>query len=63
MTEKDILRAIGGIDSALILAAEKAPKKISWKKWIATAAWVITTLFYAVQIPETPDRKITNFPL
>ena len=48
MTEKDILRAIGGIDSALILAAEKAPKKISWKKWIATAACFLLIAFVAV---------------
>lgn len=48
MTEKDILRAIGGIDSTLILAAEKAPKKISWKKWIATAACFLLIAFVAV---------------
>lgn len=48
MTEKDILRAIGGIDPSLILAAEKVQKKISWKKWIATAACFLLIAFVAV---------------
>jgi hypothetical protein len=48
MTEKDILRAIGGIDPSLILAAERVQKKISWKKWIATAACFLLIAFVAV---------------
>lgn len=48
MTEKDILRAIGGIDPSLILDAEKTPKKISLKKWIATAACFLLIAFVAV---------------
>ncbi len=38
MTEKDILRAMSGIDSALILGAEKTPKKTNWLKWASIAA-------------------------
>lgn len=38
MTEKDILRAMGGIDSALILDAEKPRKKTNWLKWASIAA-------------------------
>jgi hypothetical protein len=38
MTEKDILRAMSGIDSALILDAEKPRKKTGWLKWAAVAA-------------------------
>ena len=38
MTEKDILRAMGGIDSALILDAEKPLKKTNWLKWASIAA-------------------------
>lgn len=38
MTEKDILRAMSGIDEKLILSAEKPPKKINWKKWTGVAA-------------------------
>ncbi len=38
MTEKDILRAMSGIDSALILDAEKPRKKINWLKWASIAA-------------------------
>ena len=38
MTEKDILRAMGGIDSALILDAEKPRRKTNWLKWASIAA-------------------------
>jgi hypothetical protein len=38
MTEKDILRAMGGIDSSLILDAEKPRKKTNWLKWASIAA-------------------------
>ena len=38
MTEKDILRAMSGIDSALILDAERIPKKNNWLKWAGVAA-------------------------
>lgn len=38
MTEKDILRAMGEIDSALILDAEKPRKKTNWLKWASIAA-------------------------
>ena len=48
MTEKDILRAMGGIDASLILDAEKARKKIDWKKWTAIAACFCLVAFLAV---------------
>ena len=48
MIEKDILRAIGGIDSALILESERIPKKISFKKWSAIAACFLLVAFVAV---------------
>ena len=38
MTEKDILRAMSGIDAALILDAEKPRKKTGWLKWAGVAA-------------------------
>lgn len=38
MTEKDILRAMSGIDAALILDAEKPRKKTGWLKWAEVAA-------------------------
>lgn len=38
MTEKDILRAMGEIDSSLILDAEKPRKKTNWLKWASIAA-------------------------
>lgn len=38
MTEKDILRAMSGIDAALILDAEKPLKKTGWLKWASIAA-------------------------
>lgn len=38
MTEKDILRAMSGIDAALILDAEKSRKNSSWLKWAGVAA-------------------------
>ncbi len=38
MTEKDILRAMSGIDSTLILDAERIPKKNNWLKWAGVAA-------------------------
>jgi len=38
MTEKDILRAMSGIDAALILDAEKSRKKTGWLKWAGVAA-------------------------
>ena len=38
MTEKDILRAMSGIDAALILDAEKPHKKTGWLKWASIAA-------------------------
>ena len=38
MTEKDILRAMSGIDAALILDAERIPKKSNWLKWAGVAA-------------------------
>ena len=38
MTEKDILRAMGGIDASLILDAEKPRKKTNWLKWASIAA-------------------------
>ena len=40
MTEKDILRAMGGIDASLILCADPAlpRKKPNWMKWTAIAA-------------------------
>ena len=48
MTEKDLLRAIGGIDAALILDAERTPQKINWKKWTAIAACFCLVAFLAV---------------
>ncbi len=38
MTEKDILRAMSGIDATLILDAEKPLKKTNWLKWASIAA-------------------------
>ena len=38
MTEKDILRAMSGIDAALILDAEKPRKNNNWLKWASIAA-------------------------
>ena len=38
MTEKDILRAMSGIDATLILDAERIPKKSNWLKWAGVAA-------------------------
>ena len=38
MTEKDILRAMSGIDAALILDAEKPRKNRNWLKWAGVAA-------------------------
>ena len=38
MTEKDILRAMSGIDATLILDAERIPKKSNWLKWAGIAA-------------------------
>lgn len=38
MTEKDILRAMSGIDAALILDAEKPRKETGWLKWAGVAA-------------------------
>lgn len=38
MTEKDILRAMGGIDPDLILDAEKPRKNSNWLKWASIAA-------------------------
>ena len=38
MTEKDILRAMSGIDAALILDAEKSRKNGNWLKWAGVAA-------------------------
>lgn len=38
MTEKDILRAMSGIDEKLILSAEKPRKKTNWLKWASIAA-------------------------
>lgn len=48
MTEKDLLRAMGGIDAALILDAERTPKKFNWKKWTAIAACFCLVAFLAV---------------
>ncbi len=48
MTEKDILRAMSGIDSALILSAENIPKKTVWKKWAAIAACFLLIVFAGV---------------
>ncbi len=50
MTEKDILRAMGGIDAALILCADPALpcKKPNWKKWTAIAAGFCLLAFVAV---------------
>lgn len=48
MTEKDILRALGGIDTALILEAERVPKKNSLKKWSAIAACFLLVALVAV---------------
>lgn len=48
MTEKDILRAMSGIDAALILGAEKVPKKVNWKKWTGVAACFFLIAFVAV---------------
>lgn len=38
MTEKDILRAMSGIDAALIFDAEKPRKETGWLKWAGVAA-------------------------
>ena len=38
MTEKDILRAMSGIDATLILDAEKPRKNNNWLKWAGVAA-------------------------
>ncbi len=48
MTEKDILRAMSGIDAALILESEKIPKKVNWMKWTAIAACFCLIAFVAV---------------
>jgi hypothetical protein len=50
MTEKDILRAMSGIDAALILSADPATsrKKSNWRKWTAIAACFIVAAFVAV---------------
>ncbi len=50
MTEKDILRAMGGIDAALILSADPAlpRKKPNWRKWTAIAACFCLLAFIAV---------------
>ena len=45
MTEKDILRAMGGIDSSLILEAEKEPKKVHWLKWATVAACFLFAVY------------------
>ena len=40
MTEKDILRAIGNIDAALIAQAapDRRPRRMTWQKWATLAA-------------------------
>lgn len=55
MTEKDILRAMSGIDATLILDAERIPKKSNWLKWAGVAAgfFLIVYLGFMMKIAFT----------
>ena len=55
MTEKDILRAMSGIDATLILDAEKPHKNSSWLKWAGVAAgfFLIVYLGFMMKIAFT----------
>ena len=55
MTEKDILRAISGIDATRILDAERIPKKSNWLKWAGVAAgfFLIVYLGFMMKIAFT----------
>ena len=55
MTEKDILRAMSGIDATLILDAERIPKKSNWLKWAGIAAgfFLIVYLGFMMKIAFT----------
>lgn len=46
MTEKDILRAMSGIDAALILDAEKPRKNNNWLKWVSIAAGFCLIVYF-----------------
>ncbi len=50
MTEKDILRAMGGIDAALITEAapERRLRRMTWQKWATLAACFCLIAFIAV---------------
>ena len=50
MTEKDILRAIGNIDAALITQAapDRRPLRANWQKWATLAACFCLIAFLAV---------------
>ena len=50
MTEKDILRAIGNIDAALITEAapDRRPRRMTWQKWATLAACFCLIAFLAV---------------
>ena len=50
MTEKDILRAIGNIDAALITEAapERRLRRMTWQKWATLAACFCLIAFLAV---------------